>query len=316
MIFGVIGEEVVKNEALEARLNLPDGWILARTGIQQRHYHSGPTSDLLASAAKQLMEQHRLKPSDIDGVLVTTVTPDHPWPSTASLLTAQLGLSQAWAVDLSAACSGYLYGLQHGTALIRAGMAQKILLLAGDCMSSVVNPYDRNTVILFGDAGTATLLDATTTAGIRAISLETDGRGFQHIHVPAGGSQKPRSEQLADHCLFLDGQPVFKAAVQHMTSSAARLLESQRLNIQDIRFVIPHQANKRILLAVKEQLGFTDDQLLMNVDRRGNTTNASIPLCMAEHRTRFQPGDLLLLTAFGAGYTWGSALWEWPETTS
>ncbi len=306
--YSALPQHIVYNHHIEEQLALPNGWIAQRTGIQQRHEHSGGISELAIESANKCLAAHHLDPMLIDTVLMATVTPDHPWPATACKVAHAIGAHNAWALDISAACSGFVYALQLIQSLLKAGQSKRILLLTGDCMSSVVDPMDRNTRVLFGDACAASLWTNVPLIAIEDVYLGCDGSGYQDIIVQGGGSALRRSEIASFPRLHLEGSKVFKAAVKNIKKSVEIILQRNNLTLSEIDWFIPHQANMRIIETLCEQMGLDNSKVLTNVEQRGNTTNASIPLCWSDHCSRIQPGQRVLTASFGAGYTYGSAL--------
>jgi 3-oxoacyl-[acyl-carrier-protein] synthase III len=295
------------NVQLEEQLALPSGWIAQRTGIHERRHHIGGVSDLAIEAALKCLAAEKIEATSIDTVLMATVTPDNPWPATACKVAHAIGAHRAWAMDISAACSGFVYSLQLIKSLLASGQSKCILLLTGDCMSSIVDPQDRNTSILFGDACVASIWRAEQAAEIIDVQLGCDGSGYYDIVVRHAGSAN-RDNGLNSPALHLEGGRVFRAAVSRMSESIQHILLKNQKTIADIQWFIPHQANLRIIEAIASTLELPNDKILSNVQLRGNTTNASIPLCWAEHQQCIQSNDLVLVTSFGAGFTYGSAL--------
>jgi 3-oxoacyl-[acyl-carrier-protein] synthase-3 len=300
---------IVSNATIEARLSLPEGWIETRTGIRERRYHSGGLSELGVEAAKQVLHHYSLGAQDIDVVILSTVTPDNPWPATACKIAHAIGATQAWAFDLSAACSGFLYSLEMTRALLMSGLYKNILLINGDCMSSVIDPMDKNTSIVFGDGCSASLWNKDTISCIKYMKLETDGSDYDKIIVPNGGSAL---RNLEPAFLHMEGKATFKLAIQRMSQGMQELLDHNGLTFDDIDYIVPHQANMRIIQAIIDYVKVDGNKVLTNLQWLGNTTNATIPLCLAHHADKFKSGQKLLLCAFGAGTTWGTALVEVP----
>jgi 3-oxoacyl-[acyl-carrier-protein] synthase III len=298
----------VTNNPLEEKLGLPEGWIFQRTGIKQRFYHDNGVSDLAIQCAQQCLTSRHMDPRTIDTVLMATVTPDNPWPATACKVANAIGANNAWALDISAACSGFVYALQLIKALLTSGQAKNILLITGDCMSSVIDPLDRNTSILFGDACVASIWSSGDELEIIDIHLGCDGSGYNDIMVRQAGSANRQLSAEKLPSLYLEGGRVFRAAVTKMSESIITILERNQKSIRDIQWFIPHQANMRIIEALALALDIPNEKVLTNIENRGNTTNASIPLCWSENQHQIKNNDLVLVTSFGAGYTYGSAL--------
>lgn len=315
---------VCSNAYFESYLETTDDWIRQRTGIEQRRLAPDTaTSDLLLPAAQRCLAARGLLPSDVDVIIVATITPDHPCPSTAAVLQHKLGAHGAWGFDLGAACSGFIYGLAVAASLIRSGVARRVLLCAGDRMSTITDFEDRQTAVLFGDAGAAALIEATepTDDGIVDQELWMNGEGAATLWVPAGGSARPVSVQTVaerGHFLKQDGRAVFKAAVHGMWTVASTLMDRHGLNPSDIDWLVPHQANLRIVEAVGRKLDFTSERVMVNVQRYGNTSGTSIPLCLSEwhEEGRLRLGDRVLLVSFGAGFTSGAVLLRWMAASS
>ena len=318
--------DVLTNFDLEKLVETNNRWILERTGIAERHIAGVgmATSDMSVLAARQALEQRGVKPEELDAIIICTVTPDMLFPSTACLVQHALGATHAWGFDLSAACSGFLYGLTTGANLIAAGMHRKVLVVGADTMSRILDYQDRSTCILFGDGAGAMLLEAGEPGGsdpkqrLGFIDFigEIDGSGADFLKMPAGGSRLPASaETIAhrQHFVKQEGQQVFKYAVRKMFELSSALLERNGLSAADIDILIPHQANQRIIDATAERLGLSGDRVMINIGRYGNTTAATLPLATGDavKSQRLKRGDLVLFATVGAGYTAGAALWRW-----
>ncbi|MCC6550582.1 MAG: ketoacyl-ACP synthase III [Ignavibacteriaceae bacterium] len=314
-----VPDEILDNKFFEKILETNDEWIRTRTGIQERRrLNSGATSDLATAAAKDLMEKHDVNPEDLDAIIVATVTPDMFFPATACLVQDKIGAKKAWGYDLSAACSGFLFGLQSGAALIESGNFKKVMVIGADKMSAIVDYSDRNTAILFGDGASAVLLEPTEdeSLGLQDSILRTDGSGKDFLFMKGGGSLNPPTHETIDqnmHVLFQDGKAVFKVAVKGMADVSYELMQKNNLNADDIAYLVPHQANLRIIDATAERMGVTRDKVMINIDKYGNTTAATIPLCLTEYYRagKLKKGDKLILAAFGAGFTWGASYLVW-----
>lgn len=319
-IGGYVPETVLDNAALEKMVDTTDEWILSRTGIKERRI-AGPqmaTSDMATLAIKDLLENADIDAADIDCVLLATSTPDYVLAPTAALVCHKAGLINAFGMDLNAACSGFLYALSTGGMFIETGRYKKVLVIGADKMSSIVNYEDRNTCVLFGDGAGVVLLEATqnSAAGIQDNLFLTDGLGATVLSVPAGGSEFPASaETIAGkkHFVQQDGRTVFKNAIKGMSNACLQLLEKNSLTINDVDWVIPHQANLRIIDAVGDRLQLPKEKVKVNIQRYGNTTAGTLPLCLWDFKNDFKPGDKLLLTAFGAGFTWGATYLIWGD---
>lgn len=314
-----VPDEILDNKFFEKIIDTNDEWIRTRTGIsERRRLKEGATSDLATGAARDLMEKHNVKAEDIDVIIVATVTPDMFFPATACLVQNNLSATKAWGFDLSAACSGFLFALQTGASLIESGNFKKVLVIGADKMSSIVDYSDRNTCILFGDAASAVLLEPTDDEnfGLQDSILRTDGSGKDYLYMKGGGSLNPPTHETVDknlHVLFQDGKAVFKVAVMGMADVSYELMQRNKLTGNDVAYLVPHQANMRIIDATAERMGVTKDKVMINIDKYGNTTAATIPLCLTEYYRagKVKRGDKLVLAAFGAGYTWGATYLVW-----
>ncbi len=313
---------VLTNQDLEGMVETTSEWILERTGICERHI-AGPdmaTSDMGTEAARIALASRGISGADLDAILVCTVTPDMLFPSTACLIQDRLGARHAWGFDLVAACSSFLYGLTTGAALIAAGTHKKVLVVGSDTMSRIIDYQDRSTCILFGDGAGAMLLEpageADNGAGFVDFIGEIDGSGGDFLKMPAGGSRMPASSETVEkrlHYVHQQGQQVFKYAVKKMYEVCAGLLERNGLKPSDVRVLIPHQANRRIITGAAERMGLSADQVIINIDHYGNTTSATLPLATRDvlEQGRVKKGDLVMFAAVGAGYTAGASLWRW-----
>ncbi|GAB4134665.1 MAG: ketoacyl-ACP synthase III [Ignavibacteriales bacterium] len=314
-----VPEKVLDNKYFEKLVDTNDEWIRTRTGIKERRlYEGGGTSDLAYFAAKDLIEKYNVNPAEIDAIIVATVTPDMFFPATACLVQEKLGATNAWGFDLSAACSGFLFALQTGANLVESGRYKKVLVIGADKMSSIVDYTDRNTCILFGDAASAVLLEPTEDKnyGIIDSVLRIDGSGKDALNMKAGGSLNPASHATVDkklHYIYQDGKAVFKVAVKGMADISVEIMQRNDLKSEDVAYLVPHQANLRIIDATAERMGITKDKVTINIDKYGNTTAATIPLCLTEYYRdgKIKRGDKLVLSAFGAGYTWGAIYLVW-----
>jgi 3-oxoacyl-[acyl-carrier-protein] synthase-3 len=312
-------DKVLDNKYFESILETNDEWIRTRTGISERRIlEKGATSDLAAGAALDLFEKHNVNPEEIDALIVATVTPDMLFPATACLVQNKIGAKNAWGFDLSAACSGFLFALQTGGALVESGRYKKVLVIGADKMSSIIDYSDRNTCILFGDAGSAVLLEPTEekSLGLQNSILRVDGTGKDALYMLGGGSLNPASHETIEnkwHYIYQDGKAVFKVAVKGMADVSAELMEKSNLKSEDIAYLIPHQANLRIIDATAQRMGISKEKVMINIDKYGNTTAATIPLCLTEYYRdgKVKKGDNLILSAFGAGYTWGAIHVVW-----
>ena len=314
-----VPEKILTNKDIESMVNTSDEWIRSRTGIEQRHIVSSgeASSDLSTHVANQLLKKRGIDASEIDVIIVSTVTPDHLTPSTAAIVQNNINASNSWAFDLSAACSGFLYGLQTGSKLIESKKYNKIMVIGVDTMTSILDFKDRETCIIFGDgAGGVILENDTNNNGIISSILRTDGSGAKDLRVLAGGSRKPATNNTIknrEHYIRQDGKKVFKFAVKRMAEVSEKILKDNGLTGNDINLFIPHQANRRIIDATRKRCGISEDKVFININKYGNTTAGTIPICLNEavEDKRIKTGDLILLSAFGSGYTWGSILIKW-----
>ncbi len=312
--------EVLTNQDLEKMVDTTNEWIMQRVGIAQRHIAPAgvATSDMAVEAAKIALEHRGIDASELDAILVCTVTPDMMFPATACLVQDRLGATHAWGFDLMAACSGFIYGLTTAAHLVSAGSHKKVLVIGSDTMSRIIDYTDRSTCILFGDGAGAMLVEPAKAGETGFIDFvnQIDGSGGDYLKQPAGGSRMPASaETVANHMHFVkqDGQQVFKYAVRRMEECARALLDRNGLTVADVGVMIPHQANRRIIAAAAERLGINCDRVMINIDQYGNTTGATIPLATRDalQRGKLKKGDLVLFAAVGAGYTVGANLWRW-----
>ncbi len=315
---GYVPDELLTNADLEKLVDTNDEWIRTRTGISERRIQRGVnlgTSDLCVPAILELCQKRGIDPAEIDCIVVGTVTPDMLFPSTANLICEKVGAVNAWGFDLLAACCGFLYSLTTGAALIESGRYKKVVVTGADKMSSIVDYSDRSTCILFGDGAAAVLLEPNPNGfGVLDSILRSDGSGKAHLHMKAGGSLRPPTYETVankEHFIYQEGQPVFKFAVTRMADVSEDLLKRNNLTGEDIAFLVPHQANKRIIDATANRIGLSEDKVMINIQRLGNTTAATIPLCLWEWEDQLKSGDLLVLAAFGGGFTWGATLVKW-----
>jgi 3-oxoacyl-[acyl-carrier-protein] synthase III len=312
-------EKVVPNSFYESYLDTSDDWIVARTGIKERRFlEQGATSDLAVEAAKKTLAMRGIGPGEVDCILVATVTPDMFFPSTAALVQHKLGATNAWGFDLSAACSGFLFALATGVQFIQSGQHKKVLVIGADKMTSIMDMSDRNTCILFGDGGAAVLLEPNEEEGYGVLDWVNylDGSGMEALHMKAGGSLRPASMETVQnkmHYIYQDGKAVFKVAVVGMADVSIDIVKRNNLTSDDIDWLVPHQANMRIIQSTADRMGLDMDRVMVNIDRFGNTTAATIPSCLAEYHEngRLKRGDNVVLASFGAGYTWGATLIRW-----
>lgn len=315
---GYVPDYVLTNKELETMVDTNDEWIVSRTGIKERRILKGEglaTSDLAVPAVKGLLEKRGITAEEIDLIIFCTSTPDMLFPATANILADKIGAKNAWGYDLQAACSGFLFGLTTGTQFIESGKHKKVLVVGGDKMSSVVNYTDRNTCILFGDGCGAVLLEPNDEGnGIQDTILKTDGSGGQFLNIKGGGSLNPASHETIEaglHYAYQEGRTVFKFAVTNMADVAHEIMERNNLTADDVAWLVPHQANKRIIDATAERAGLPEEKVMVNIHKYGNTTSGTIPLCLWEWESKLKKGDNLILAAFGGGFTWGSVYLKW-----
>ena len=314
-------ERTLSNQELEKMVDTTNEWILSRTGIENRHLvkEGEATSDMGTQIAKRLLEKSGKSPEEIDLILVATSTPDFPVVSTAALIQDKIGAINAWGYDIVAACTGFVYAMETGSKLVESGQYKCVIVIGSDTMSSIIDYTDRNTCVIFGDGGGGVILEPTENEnGILDAILHTDGSGHKYLTVPAGGSLNPASQKTIDnkmHYVYQDGKTVFKFAVKNMADVSKQILDKNKLIGSDIKLFIPHQANKRIIDAAAKRCGINDEQVLVNINKYGNTTAGTIPIALNEavESGRLVEGDLLLLAAFGGGFTWGSMLIRWGE---
>jgi len=314
-----VPDKVLDNAYFESIMDTTEEWITTRTGIKERRIlENGATSDLATKATEDLLQQHNVNPEEIDVIIIATVTPDMLFPATACLVQERIGANNAWGFDLSAACSGFLFAYQTGCAFIESGQYKKVLVIGADKMSSILDYSDRNSCILFGDGAAAVLLEQSEdlNLGLQNSTLRIDGVGKDKLLMSGGGSLNPPTHETIDkrmHYLYQDGKAVYKVAVIGMADVSYELMKKNNLTSDDIAFLVPHQANKRIIDATGNRMGLDSDKVMINIDKYGNTTAATIPLCLVEYYRdgRIKKGDKLILSAFGAGYTWGSSYLVW-----
>ncbi|MBM3403750.1 MAG: ketoacyl-ACP synthase III [Bacteroidetes bacterium] len=317
-IDGYVPPDLLTNKELEQMVDTSDEWILSRTGIRERHILKGEnrgTSDMAAEAVKGLLKKTHTSPDEIELLICATVTADLHFPATANIISHKAGIKNAWSYDINAACSGFLFALATACQFVESGLYKKVIVVGADKMSAIVDYTNRDTCVLFGDAAGAVLLEpASGEEGIMDFILRTDGSGEEFLHMKAGGSRRPPSYETIDakeHCVFQEGQSVFKFAVTKMADVSAEIMEKNNLKSEDISWLVPHQANMRIIDATARRMGISKDQVMINIDKYGNTTAATIPLCLWEWEKRLHKGDNIILAAFGGGFTWGSIWVKW-----
>ena len=309
---------ILTNDKLATMVDTSDEWIMSRTGIKERRILKGEgkgTSDMGAEAVKGLLKKTGTSAEEIDLLICATVTPDMQFPATANIISDKAGLKNAFGYDLNAACSSYIYALVTASKFIETGTYKKIIVVGADKMSSIVDYSDRTTCVIFGDAGTATLLEPTTEdVGIKDSILRSNGSGRVHLHQKAGGSVKPATHKTVDakeHFIYQEGQAVFKFAVTSMADISVEIMKKNGLESKDVNWLVPHQANLRIVEATARRMKIKREQVMINIQRYGNTTSATIPLCLWEWENELKKGDNLILSAFGGGFTWGSIYLKW-----
>ena len=315
---GYVPEYKLTNQELETMIDTSDEWIRTRTGILERRILKGKdmgTSFMGAKAVQMILEKKNLDPKDIDLLICATTTPDMQFPATANLIAAECGLTNAFGFDINAACSGFLYALTTASQFIETGRFKKVIVVGGDKMSSIMNYEDRTTCIIFGDGAGAVLLEPNFEAhGILDSILRSDGNGWVHLHQKAGGSRRPATIETVtnkEHFVYQEGQTVFKFAVTNMAEVAAEIMQRNNLSGDDVAWLVPHQANKRIIDATAERMNVPAERVMLNIMRYGNTTNGTLPLCLWEYESQLKKGDNLILAAFGGGFTWGATYIKW-----
>ena len=316
---GYVPDYILNNEELSRMVDTTDEWITTRVGIKERHILTEEglgTSYLARKAAKQLIQKTGVDPDTIDALIVTTTTPDYKFPSTASIVLGKLGLKNAFAFDFSAACCGFLYTLNVAASMIQSGRYKKIIVIGADKMSSLVDYTDRATCVLFGDGAGAVLVEATEeeNVGVQNSYLRTDGQGLPFLHMKAGGSVCPPSHFTVDHrlhYLYQEGRTVFRYAVTDMSNDVMKIMEMNNLKADDVNWVIPHEANLRIIEAVTKRAGIPLDKVVVNIERYGNTSAATIPLALWDAESQLKKGDNIIFTAFGAGFVHGASFYKW-----
>ena len=319
---GYVPDYVLTNQELETMVETSDEWITTRTGIKERRILKGENqgvSVLGINAVKEMIEKTKLDPKEIDLLIFATVTADMTFPATANIVATAVGAVNAFSYDISAACSGFLFALTTGASFIESGMYKKVVVVGGDKMSAIMDYTDRTTCIIFGDGAGCVLLEPTTeNVGIMDSILKSDGAGESYLHMKAGGSRMPASHETINarqHYVYQEGSAVYKFAVTNMADVSAQIAERNNLTSGNIAWLVPHQANKRIIDATASRIGITEDKILMNIDRYGNTTAGTIPLLLWDYEKKLKKGDNLLLAAFGGGFTWGAVYVKWAYNT-
>lgn len=313
-----IPEYILTNEEISTMVDTTDEWIMQRIGIKERRICKDPkkaTSDLGVNAVTDLLKKTNTTPDEIDMLICATITPDMPFPATANIIAQKTGINHAWSFDLNAACSGFVFALSTAVQFIESGRYRKVIVVAAEKMSAITNYTDRTTCPLFGDAGTAVLLEPTTeNLGVVDYINRVNGLGRHHLHMKAGGSLLPATHETVDrmeHFVYQEGQVVFKAAVSSMADIAEEIMVKHNLKSDDVAWLVPHQANMRIIDATARRMGLGTDRVMINIQKFGNTTSATIPLCLWDYEKKLKKGDNIILVAFGAGFTWGSVYLKW-----
>lgn len=315
-VAGYVPDYVLTNDELAKIVDTSDEWITSRTGIKERRImKDGASSDMSVHAVNRLLEKTNTKPEEIDLVVLATVTPDYPFPSTANVLCDKAGMTNAWGFDLKAACSGFVYALATGSQFIETGKYKKVVVVGVDKMSSIIDYEDRTTCVIFGDGCGAVLLEPNEEGlGIQDFLLHSDGSGRKYLIQPGGGSANPPSIETVEqkmHYVKQEGQQVFKFAVTNMAEVSANIMENNNLTADDVDWLVPHQANLRIIDATAKRMGLPEEKVMINIQKYGNTTAGTLPLCLWDYESQLKKGDTLILSAFGGGFTWGALYLKW-----
>ncbi len=315
---GYVPDYILTNKELEKMVETTDEWITSRTGIKERRILKGENqgvSVMAIEAVKDLLAKTKTKPEEIDLIIFATITADMTFPASANIVATAVGATNAFSYDMGAACSGFIYGLTTGASFIEAGRYKKVIVIGGDKMSAILDYTDRTTCIIFGDGAGCVLLEPTTEeVGVMDYMLRSDGSGETFLHMKAGGSRVPASHESVDkrlHYVYQEGSSVYKFAVTNMADVAAQVAERNHLNKDNINWLVPHQANKRIIDATASRVGIAEEKVMMNIERYGNTTGGTIPLLLWDYEKKLKKGDNLLIAAFGGGFTWGSVYVKW-----
>lgn len=315
---GYVPDYILTNAELETMVDTTDEWIQTRTGIKERHILKGEgkgSSDIAVEAVKDLLKKRGIGPEEIDLVICATTTPDMVFPATANIISDKVGMVNAFGYDVSAACSGFLFALTTGSQFIETGKYKKVVVIGVDKMSSILNYEDRATCIIFGDGGGAVLLEPNDEGyGLIDSVLHSDGSGREFLHQKAGGSVKPATVETVmngEHYVYQEGKTVFKFAVKNMADVAATIMDRNNLTSESVNWLVPHQANKRIIDATAERMGLAEEKVMINIHKYGNTTNGTLPLCLWEWEKDLKKGDNIVLAAFGGGFTWGATYIKW-----
>lgn len=315
---GYVPDYVLTNKELETLIDTTDEWIITRTGIKERRILKGEgmgTSELCVPVALEICRKRGITPDEIDLLIVATVTPDMVFPATANVVTDKIGAKNAFGFDIGAACSGFLYALDTGARFIESGRYKKVMVIGADKMSSIIDYTDRTTCIIFGDGGAGVLLEPNYEGlGLIDSILKSDGHGREYLHMIAGGSAKPASMETVtnrEHFVYQEGKMVFKYAVSNMADAAEDIMKRNNLTSDNVAYLVPHQANKRIIDATAQRMGLPEEKVMMNIQRYGNTTAGTLPLCLWDYEKELKKGDNLVLAAFGGGFTWGASYLKW-----
>jgi 3-oxoacyl-[acyl-carrier-protein] synthase III len=315
---GYVPDYILTNKELETMVDTNDEWITSRTGIKERRILKGENQGVSVmgiAAVKEMLAKTKTDPKEIDLIIFATVTPDMTFPATANLVATTIGATNAFSFDMGAACSGFIYALATGASYIQAGIYKKVIVIGGDKMSSIIDYTDRTTCIIFGDGAGCVLLEPSTEeVGVIDWLLRSDGSGESYLHMKAGGSRMPATHETVDnrqHFVYQEGSAVFKFAVTNMADISAQVAERNNLTADTIQWLVPHQANKRIIDATANRVGISEDKVMMNIERYGNTTAGTIPLLLWDYEKQLKKGDNLLLAAFGGGFTWGAVYVKW-----
>jgi 3-oxoacyl-[acyl-carrier-protein] synthase-3 len=315
-VAGYVPPHILSNEDLSKIVDTSDEWITTRTGIKERRImKDGASSDMSEMAVRELLKKTGTDPLDVDLVIVGTVTPDYPFPSTSNIVCDKVGMKNAWGYDLMAACSGFIYALSTGAQFIETGKYKKVVVVGVDKMSSIIDYQDRTTCVIFGDGAGAVLLEPNNEGlGVQDFILHADGAGRQYLLQPGGGSLNPASHETVDqrlHYAKQEGKQVFKFAVTNMAEVSAKIMEDNQLTSDDVDWLVPHQANLRIIDATANRMGLPKEKVMINIQKYGNTTAGTLPLCLWDYEKQLKKGDNLILSAFGGGFTWGAVYIKW-----
>ncbi|MGM0648091.1 MAG: beta-ketoacyl-ACP synthase III [Bacteroidota bacterium] len=315
---GYLPEYVLTNDELSKLVDTSNEWIMSRIGIKTRHIakeQGKGTSDIAVPAIQELLQKTNTSPEEIDFLLCATVTPDHQFPATANIISDKLGIRNAFSFDLNAGCSGFLYAIETASHFIESGRYKKVIVVGAEKMSSIVDYTDRSTCPIFGDGAGAVLLEPTQEdVGIMDSMLQSDGSGRVYLHQKAGGSVMPATHETVEnrlHYIYQEGQPVFRSAVSNMADTSVKMMRKHNIASDELDWLVPHQANMRIIEATAKRMGITKDQVMINIQRYGNTTAATLPLCLWDYEKQLKKGDKMILATFGAGFTWGAIYMKW-----